>query len=123
MNARTLAVLTCIVVVLPVSAADALTSSELYRACQAPKKSPSHTFCRTYISGYFDGFAQAHAHAGVRPKRFCPGYGLTVEQIVKKVEPFLKPYRGQPEDEVAEMMLAVALLSAYKCEEAKEQPK
>jgi hypothetical protein len=121
MKARMLAALACAVVVLPVPAADALTSSELYRACRAPKKSPSHTFCRTYISGYFDGFAQAHADT--RQKRFCPDYGLTVEQIVKKVEPFLKPYRGQPEDELAEMMLSVALLKAYKCEEAKEQPK
>ncbi len=114
------AALACVVLVAPVRA-DALTSSELYRACQAPKKSSSHVFCRTYISGYFDGFAQAHADT--RQKRFCPDYGLTVEQIVKKVEPFLKPYRGQPEDEMAEMMLSVALLKAYKCEEAKEQPK
>jgi hypothetical protein len=120
MKARILAVLAWAVLLTP-HPADALTSSELYRACQAPKKSPSHTFCRTYISGYFDGFAQAHA--GTRPKRFCPDYGLTVEQIVKKVEPLLKPYRGQPEDEVAETMLAEALLRAYKCEEAKEQPK
>jgi hypothetical protein len=121
MKARILAALACAVVVLPVPAADALTSSELYRACQAPKKSSSHVFCRTYISGYFDGFAQAHA--GTRPKRFCPDYNLTVEQIVKKVEPLLKPYRGQPEDEVAETMLAEALLRAYKCEGAKEQSK
>ena len=122
MKVRILAVLACVVLIAPIRA-DALTSSQLYRACQAPKKSSSHVFCRTYISGYFDGFAQAHAHAGIRPKRFCPDYNLTVEQIVKKVEPFLKPYRGQPEDEVAETMLAVALLGAYKCEEAKEQPK
>ena len=71
MKARILAALACAVVLLTPLPADALTSSELYRARQAPKKSSSHVFCRTYISGYFDGFAQAHAHAGIRPKRFC----------------------------------------------------
>ena len=123
MKGRILAALACAVVLLPALPADALTSSQLYRACRAPKKSPSYAFCRTYISGYFDGFAQAHAHAGMHPERFCPDYGLTVEEIWKKVEPFLKPRPGRVEDETAELMLAEALLGAYPCEQAKEQPK
>ena len=122
MKARILAALVCIVVVLPALPADALTTaSQLYYACRAPKKSPSHILCRGYIAGYFDAFSQAYA--GPRPKRFCPGYGRTVEQIWKKVEPLLKPRREQHEDEVVETALGVALLAAYPCEEAKEQEK
>ena len=122
MRARILAALACAVVVLAAPPADALTTaSQLYYACRAPKKSPSHTLCRGYIAGYFDAFAQAYAATG--PKRFCPGYGRTVEQIWKKVEPLLKPRPEQHEDEVVETALGVALLAAYPCEEAKEQAK
>jgi hypothetical protein len=122
MKGRMLAALVCAVVVLPAHAADALTTaSQLYYACRAPKKSPSYTLCRGYIAGYFDAFAQAYADT--RPKRFCPGYGRTVEQIWKKVEPLLKPRHEQLEDETVELALGIALLAAYPCEEAKEQPK
>ena len=122
MKGRILAALACVVVALAPLPADALTTaSQLYYACRAPKNSSSHTLCRGYIAGYFDAFAQAYA--GTRPKRFCPGYGRTVEQIWKKVEPLLKPRREQHEDEVVETALAEALLRAYKCEEEKEQPK
>jgi hypothetical protein len=108
-----IAALACIVIVLPAHAADPLTGSQLYRACRAPKDSPSHTYCRAFIAGYFGGYVVS---TGVsKLKQLCPPPGVTTEQIVKKVEPILKPRRGQLEDELAESALESALLAAYRC--------
>jgi hypothetical protein len=94
--------------------ADTRSKSELHVACQAPKKSSSHTFCRAYLEGHFDGFSAGLE--GMTPMRFCPPGDLTGEQIWAKVEPSLKPREGQVGDEAAETALAEALFSAYPCE-------
>jgi hypothetical protein len=109
--------LACVVVLLPAPPAGAVTKSQLYEACQAPKKSSSHIFCQAYLTGHFDGFSAGLV--GMRPKRFCRPGVLTAEQIWEKVGPSLKPGQGQVGDEAAETVLAEALFNAYPCEKAK----
>src|SRR5688572_12907521 len=82
MKGRILPVLACVVAVLPTPPAAAVTKAQLYEACQAPKKSPSHTFCRAYLMGHFDGFSAGLV--GMRPKRFCRPGVLSAEQIWEK---------------------------------------
>ena len=79
----------------------------------ASKDSSSHAYCRAFIAGYFGGYVVSTGVSTL--KQFCPPPGVTTEQIVKKVEPFLKPRRGQLEDELAEGALESALLAAYSC--------
>jgi hypothetical protein len=93
------------------------SKSELHAACEAPKKTSSHTFCRAYLEGHFDGLSAGLE--GMRPKPFCPGEDLTGEQIWAKVGPSLKPREGQIGDEAAETALSAALFSAYPCEKPK----
>ncbi len=93
--------------------ADTMSKSELYSACQSPKKSSSHTVCRGYLEGHLYGYTTGLE--GMRPMRFCLWTDVTAEQIWKKVETSMKPAQGQG-DEPAETALSAALLSAYPCE-------
>ena len=114
MKARILtAALACVVVVPPAPAAATLTKSQLYGACQASRESSAYTYCRDYIAGYFDGF-RVSAQPG-SPNEFCPSPGLTTERIWKKLAPSLKPPREQSEDELVPIVLAEALIGAYRC--------
>ena len=114
MRTSILAGLASVIVLLSPGAADAVTRSELYAACQAPKKSPSHTFCRAYLLGHFFGFLAGQE--GMRPMRFCPHDDLPAEEIWAKAEPLFKARQGEAGDEAAETLLAEALFSAYPCE-------
>jgi hypothetical protein len=96
--------------------ADTKPQSELYAACQAPKKSSSHTFCRGYLEGHLDGLTTGLA--GMTPMQFCPE-AHTAEQIWETVAPFLKPRQGQFGDEAADTVLSETLLSFYPCEKPK----
>jgi hypothetical protein len=117
MTGRIIAALAFVVVTVSPPAAYGVTRSELYAACQAPKKSSAHTFCRAYVMGHFDGFLTGLI--GMTPKRFCRPGILTPEQIWEKVGPSLKPREGQVGDEAAEAALAEALFNAYPCEKPK----
>jgi hypothetical protein len=92
--------------------ADTKLQSELYAACQAPKKSSSHMFCRGYLEGHLDGLKTGLA--GMMPKQFCPE-AYTAEQIWETAGPFLKPRQGQLGDEAADTVLSETLLSFYPC--------
>ena len=115
MKARILAALACAVVVLPAHAANVMTMSQVYHSCRAAKDSSSYTYCRTYVAGFFDGFRVGADTSS--PNEFCPGPGLTTEQIWRTVERFLKPHRRQYEDELAVTILPEALMTAYRCKD------
>jgi hypothetical protein len=117
MKVRILAVLASAVFMFAAPPADAMTGSQFYRSCRAPKDSSSYANCRAYIAGFFGGYLVS---TGVsRLREFCPPPGLTTEQIWKKAEPFLKPPRGKFEDELADTVLEIALLRAYPCKKPK----
>jgi hypothetical protein len=97
--------------------ADTRSTFEIYAACQSPKNSSPHTFCRGYLEGHLDGFDTGLE--GMRPMRFCPEARLTAEKIWVKAEPSLKPGEGRVRNEAAEAVLSEALLSAYPCEKPK----
>lgn len=94
--------------------ADIRSTSDIYAACQSPKKSPSHTFCQGYLEGHLDGYKTGLE--GMRPMRFCPEARLTAEKIWAKVAPSLKPQSEQGGSEAADTVLAEALFKAYPCE-------